>query len=376
MHTEKKKIIIIGGFLGAGKTTAILYMANHFIKSGKKIGIVTNDQGSLLVDTDFLRSNGLEVLSVEGGCFCCNFDEFTEKIAELKQKNNIDIILAEPVGSCTDLIATIFKPLQKNKAQMLGAFMREFSLAPLSIVADPKRIKRLMMEEKTKDYALGTEVNYLFDKQLQEAGIIAVNKCDTVTDSELEEIKNFLNAKYPGIELLCVSAKTGAGLNGWLSRITDTAFEPGQKPLEIDYEIYARAEAALGWLNTFCCLTAEPAGDVNGCVRLYMENVRAGLRDKNAEIAHLKCYCVAQSEYYKASITGIDDALYESALMSLPQKEINLIVNARVNAEPELLKQICESEIEKAFCGFKITSMHTESFKPAPPVPVHRLGNS
>lgn len=100
---------IIGGFLGAGKTTLILNLAKKYREQGLKIGIVTNDQGSELVDTEFLRSEGFSVVEVEGGCFCCNFDLFTEKIEGLAEANIPDIILAEPVGSCTDLIATIFK---------------------------------------------------------------------------------------------------------------------------------------------------------------------------------------------------------------------------------------------------------------------------
>ncbi|MDR0287724.1 MAG: cobalamin synthesis protein P47K, partial [Clostridiales bacterium] len=95
------KLIIIGGFLGSGKTTVILELAKRFLSLGQKVGIVTNDQGSELVDTEFLRANGLSVLEVTGGCFCCNFDEFTRKVEELAKSEMPDVILAEPVGSCT-----------------------------------------------------------------------------------------------------------------------------------------------------------------------------------------------------------------------------------------------------------------------------------
>ena len=109
MSTE---LIIVGGFLGSGKTTSILSIAKYLLNSGKKIGIVTNDQGSDLVDTNFLEKFGLTVLEVTGGCFCCNFDEFIRKIRDLAEDEMPDVILAEPVGSCTDLIATIFKPIE------------------------------------------------------------------------------------------------------------------------------------------------------------------------------------------------------------------------------------------------------------------------
>ena len=131
---NKTNLVVIGGFLGSGKTTSVLNMARYLVCQGKRIGIVTNDQGSQLVDTQFLVQAGLPVLEVTGGCFCCNFDQFSEKLNQLAADQLPDYILAEPVGSCTDLMATIFKPLKAKYTQ-------QFSLSPLSILADPKRVK-------------------------------------------------------------------------------------------------------------------------------------------------------------------------------------------------------------------------------------------
>jgi G3E family GTPase len=40
---------MIGGFLGAGKTTAVAELAHHLTRQGKRVGLITNDQGSELV---------------------------------------------------------------------------------------------------------------------------------------------------------------------------------------------------------------------------------------------------------------------------------------------------------------------------------------
>ncbi len=69
----KVKLILVGGFLGAGKTTLIAKAAADFIKQGKKVGIITNDQAVNLVDTNLLQQHGLSVQEVAGGCFCCRF---------------------------------------------------------------------------------------------------------------------------------------------------------------------------------------------------------------------------------------------------------------------------------------------------------------
>ena len=55
---------MIGGFLGAGKTTTIASLANRFRSEGKNVAIVTNDQASDLVDALLLRSLGFSVCEV------------------------------------------------------------------------------------------------------------------------------------------------------------------------------------------------------------------------------------------------------------------------------------------------------------------------
>jgi len=71
---SKALYIMIGGFLGAGKTTAVLQFARRFRAEGKRAGLITNDQSFGLVDTAMLSSHGFEVEEIGGGCFCCRFN--------------------------------------------------------------------------------------------------------------------------------------------------------------------------------------------------------------------------------------------------------------------------------------------------------------
>ena len=54
----KARYIMIGGFLGAGKTTAVGKLAQYLSDQGRRVGLITNDQGSHLVDTTLLRAQG------------------------------------------------------------------------------------------------------------------------------------------------------------------------------------------------------------------------------------------------------------------------------------------------------------------------------
>ena len=66
----KTSILLIGGFLGAGKTTLLAEIAQRLQVKGEKVSIITNDQGSDLIDTEFLESKGLNSTGITGGCFC------------------------------------------------------------------------------------------------------------------------------------------------------------------------------------------------------------------------------------------------------------------------------------------------------------------
>ena len=107
------RYIMIGGFLGAGKTTAVARLARRLTDQGKRVGLISNDQSSGLVDTALLRSKGFPVEEIPGGCFCCRFNSLVEAADKLDRSTRPDVFIAEPVGSCTDLVATVSYPLRR-----------------------------------------------------------------------------------------------------------------------------------------------------------------------------------------------------------------------------------------------------------------------
>src|SRR5438128_12354137 len=109
---KRLRFILIGGFLGAGKTTTMARLARFYRNRGQRVGLVTNDQAQDLVDTTSLRAQGFPVAEVAGACFCCRFDDLVGKVGDLEKDRRPDVIVAEPVGSCTDLVATVVQPLR------------------------------------------------------------------------------------------------------------------------------------------------------------------------------------------------------------------------------------------------------------------------
>src|SRR5437870_7224054 len=163
------RFVMLGGFLGAGKTTLIARLARHYQGRGQRVGIVTNDQAADLVDTNALRGQGLSVEEVSGACFCCHFTDLIAKAGRLRDSAVPDVILAEPVGSCTDLVATVVQPLK-------DLYGDRFQVAPYPVLFKPSHGLRIL--RNTGDAGFSPKAAYIFRKQLEEADAIVINRID------------------------------------------------------------------------------------------------------------------------------------------------------------------------------------------------------
>src|SRR5512137_1226713 len=110
--SRRTRFAIIGGYLGSGKTTLATAIARELRLHGKSTAIVTNDQGSVLVDTQFVKDAGFDVAEVLGGCFCSKFPEFVKNARTLVAMGRPDIILAEPIGTSTNVLSSVVAPLR------------------------------------------------------------------------------------------------------------------------------------------------------------------------------------------------------------------------------------------------------------------------
>src|SRR5882762_2851133 len=234
--TNKSRYLMIGGFLGAGKTTSVARLAERLTAAGKRVGLITNDQGSALVDTAMLRSRGFATEEIPGGCFCCRFNSLVDAAHKLTVATRPDVFIAEPVGSCTDLVATVTYPLRR-------IYGDDFSIAPLSVVVDPIRALRVFGLESGGKFS--EKVLYIYRKQLEEADIIAVNKLDLLDATRQRTLRDKLTLEFPRAEIFEVSARQGDGLEAWFSRLTASE-QVARAAMEVDYALYAEGEALLG----------------------------------------------------------------------------------------------------------------------------------
>lgn len=367
---DRPRYIMIGGFLGAGKTTSIQAFAEHLDARGVKVGLITNDQGSGLVDSAIGRSKQFPVEEIAGGCFCCKFDSLVDAARHLEadEARRPDVFLAEPVGSCTDLVATVGLPLQ-------AIYGQDFVVAPLSVLVDPVRALRVFQLEQGRGFS--ENVCYIYRKQLQEAGTIVINKVDLVSPEQLAKLRGFLASEFPEAELLEISARGRDGMDPWFSTMLAGEMDAA-KVLDIDYEQYADGEALLGWLNATVRIEADDEVDGNELLLELAGRLREAMDGRGYEIAHLKATISpddAPSELAAVNLVRTESQPELSHRLVEPLESGELLLNIRAEAPPEEMETAAQAAIA-GLVRVSATIRRLEHFRPGKPQPTHRLGQA
>jgi G3E family GTPase len=357
------KLIFVGGFLGAGKTTLLYEITRRLISRGKQVGLITNDQAADLVDTSLLKHDYVNVAEVTGSCFCCDFKGLRRAMDNVGQHLKTDIIIAEPVGSCTDLSATLINPMKEM-------MKTEVSVCPLTVLVDPGRLKDIL-EGST---GLHPAAAYIIKKQLEESDIIAITKTDLYRAEEIAELTVELRKNFPDCEIRAISAKTGEGIDNWLEYVL-AGEDAGKHIVDIDYDKYAEGEAALGWLNCSASLSGNEV-DWDAFTRSFMQAMSEILDAKNSPVGHVKIMVENGDQYISANLTGRTDTL--SFRWSAGRgNNAEMIVNARVEMSPKELEQVFLTTLETITNGrIKTRINRLRSISPGYPKPTYRYKNT
>jgi G3E family GTPase len=338
------RIHLLSGFLGAGKTTAI-EQACRLMKN-QNIAVITNDQGATLVDGQRFLHLGVPSREVTGGCFCCNYNTLEENIQALTRANipaaavraqkltntpaattsrnpatagNTPIVFAESVGSCTDIIATVLKPILDRHPEWQPT---------VSIFADATQLNN-----NTADKS----VRYIYDKQLEEAQVLVITRGETLTNKEKASIKT----RFPDKIILFHNSYNEADIQRWLDTLAALPPRPELKSLDIDYDIYAEGEARLAWLDQAVTADSEKAA------HHLIETIDNKLKKENYPVTRLKWWLTQNT----------------------------LLINARVQTDPQTLQQLVASAITETNAQHQtnIQTLTLKAFQPGYPKPQHRM---
>jgi len=175
---KSKKVYLITGFLGAGKTTLIKNIING--NSGKKIGVIVNEFGKIGVDGEILQKEGIELHEItNGSIFCvCLQATFAQSLIELSSFP-IDILLIEGSGMADPSNMDAILEDIKGKAAAPLDYMGDIC------VVDAASIDKLVQSCMPAQ------------KQIVYADYIIINKADKVDDKKIELVKQLVSALNP-----------------------------------------------------------------------------------------------------------------------------------------------------------------------------------
>lgn len=182
-------LMILGGFLGAGKTTFLLklahYLADHSESDKQlKLAIIENEIGEVGVDSSILASGGLQTRDLFAGCACCSLrNELIATIRDIEKELNPETILIEATGVA----------IPNNIREMVSEHLNQE--AYVIVLVDGSRWFRIL-----------PVVGKLARGQLVGANMVLINKADLLTAEELEQAKAAMGAEAPDATVFAFSA--------------------------------------------------------------------------------------------------------------------------------------------------------------------------
>lgn len=339
-------IHLLSGFLGSGKTTAVEQACKLLKKQKIPVAVITNDQGQRLVDAGVFGQLNIPSAQVVNGCFCCNYNDLDNSIRALVRLVEPAILFAESVGSCTDLVATVLKPLLQQHPEWRTT---------VSVFADAQLLQCLPP-------SFDPAVRYIYWKQLEEAQVIVISKIDQISDKI--GLQQKMQTLYPGKIILFHNSFDETHISHWLS-VLETTPMYDLPSLDIDYAIYGAGEAKLAWLDQELEIYSNTGNAQAAAIALFQQ-----LGAISWPIGHLKCL-IDKKTKLSFTATGLADGNF------IPRQamEASLLVNARVQTGPAILSGLMRDiirSVEEAY-GCTIHTASESCFQPGYPRPTHRI---
>jgi G3E family GTPase len=162
---------LVGGFLGAGKTTFIL---EQLKSAGARVAVLVNEFGRLGIDGDLIRAKGgIDVVEMPGGCICCTQRlGLLESIRSIAREIAPELLLIEPSG-----VAEISELLQVLSDPSLERVIRVDAVITI------------LDAETFLEFSEPEAFGLFFLDQLQSADLIVINKADLVSPELLCEVE-------------------------------------------------------------------------------------------------------------------------------------------------------------------------------------------
>jgi G3E family GTPase len=174
-------VLLVTGFLGAGKTTVVNQLLAH--AEGRRIAAVVNDFGAINIDAELIAGASDGVVSLANGCICCTLegDLLRTLAALLRREPRPDYIVIETSGVAdpADIVRNLMDPVIWREAPLETVLCVVDAAAPTSLLEDA-----------------------LFRAQVRAADLVALSKADLADPAGIERVGAALAAIKPAATVI------------------------------------------------------------------------------------------------------------------------------------------------------------------------------
>jgi G3E family GTPase len=167
-------ILLVTGFLGAGKTTVVNHLLAH--AGGKRIAAVVNDFGAVNIDAELIAGAADGVVSLTNGCICCSLEgDLLRTLAALLRRDpqpQLIVIETSGVADPADIVRNLMDPLVWREAPLETVLCVVDATQPASMLDDA-----------------------LLRSQLRAADVVALSKVDLVDAAVSAEMRDTVKAQ-------------------------------------------------------------------------------------------------------------------------------------------------------------------------------------
>ncbi|MFD0676535.1 MULTISPECIES: GTP-binding protein [unclassified Paenibacillus] len=215
MDQQKIPVAVLSGYLGAGKTTVLNHILSN--RNGLRVAVIVNDLSEVNVDAELIKDGGglsrteEALVEMSNGCICCTLrEDLLREVEKLAKQNRFDYILIESTGVSEPVpVAQTFTYMDDEHGIDLSQFCR---LDSMITVVDAYRFwsdfssgETLLERKQAANEDDKREVVDLLIDQIEFCDVLILNKCDRISEDELNELEGVLRTLQPRARLIRAS---------------------------------------------------------------------------------------------------------------------------------------------------------------------------
>ncbi len=195
-------LVVITGFLGAGKTTLVNRVLARRAAAGARdrIGVIVNELGEVGIDGALLAGGAPKQIELPGGCVCCVLgDELDQTLVGLVDGTpELAAIVLETTGVAEPL------PIAWAVAKVGSAVSERVRLAAVVTLVD------------AEGFRAARPVSVAVDAQVAYADVVLLTKAELAGDDEVRAVEAVVRELAPRAEIRSASTDAHAA---WLEQL-------------------------------------------------------------------------------------------------------------------------------------------------------------